>query len=134
MFCGTIVTLALLMMTITNQLVFSAVVVKPYRDSFDVIDSYYMSHSEILGTIYDAEQARIQHGPNLSSIANKMRLKMNSRYTDDFHCFASIDPISGALWAKPHFVYLKSDSGDNMHIVCFKSPWTNQGASAFKIL
>lgn len=116
-----IVVTFVLWMTVSNKVVNSAVDVKPYRDSFDVLRSMAMPHLEILGTIYDAEQARIQHGRNLTAVSIYMQGKFLSRYGHDANCFANIGAMSGRFWASPYFIYLKSDTSDNMHIVCYKS-------------
>lgn len=120
-----IVVTFVLWMTISNNVVFSAVEVKPYRDSFDVLQSNAMTHSHILETIYDAEQARILHGRNLTAVSSYVRSKFESRYNYDANCFANIGPISGGFYANPYFIYLKSDTADNMHIVCFKTRYND---------
>lgn len=95
-----------------------------YNDSFDVLQSHAMTHLKIFETINDAEQARIQHSTDFTKISEYMRVKFAARYRNDANCFTNIGPISGGFWANPYFIYLKSVTGDNMHIVCFKSPFS----------
>lgn len=93
-------------------------------DSFNVLKSHAMTQLEILDTINDAEEARIQHSKDFTKISEYMRVKFAARYRNDANCFTNIGPISGGFWANPYFIYLKSVTEDNMHIVCFKSPYS----------
>lgn len=117
------ITSLLFWMVVTDNFVFSAVVVKPapYRDSFDVVQSRNFTDTQILETIYNAEQARILHGTNLTKIADYMITKSNYRFGHDNNCFVNIGEISGGFYAVPNYIYLKSDTGDNMYIICFKT-------------
>lgn len=114
-------------MIINNSVCFSAVETKPYKDSFDVVQSHTMSHLEILDTVYDAEQARILHRNNLTAISKHMQSKFTLRYDKTTHCIVNIGEISGTIWALPHFIYLKSDTNDNMYILCTSEPSTSIG-------
>lgn len=115
------ITLVLWMTIIGQNAVLSAVDVQPFKDSFYVLQSHEMSHTSILQTIYDAEQARLLYGDNLTEIGLHMNTEFRIRYGYDSNCFVQIDQIRGTFWAKPYFIYLKSDSSDNMHIICYKT-------------
>lgn len=115
----------LLAVVIENHPVFAAALILPYKDSFEVLQSQGFSHTGTLQIIFDAEQARLQHGSNLTKIAYDLRDRLSERHDHDWHCFVNIGEMRGSFFAKPNYIYLRSDSGDNMHIVCFKTPWVD---------
>lgn len=113
-----------LWMTTSNNVVFSTADIKPYRDSFDILKSQNMTFFDSLDTVYDAEQARVKHLTNLTAISRYMREKFE-RFGPYPNCFANTGAIIGEFYATPQFIYLKSDTTDNMHIVCYKTCTVN---------
>lgn len=117
--------LLLNVLTLTLLATHAAIDLQPYKDSFEVVKSKGFSHVDLLQVTYDAEKARKDHGMDLSKIANSVRYQLSLRHGYDWHCFVNIGETRCSFFAKPSYVYLKSDSGDNMHIVCFKTPWVD---------
>lgn len=100
----------------------NADVAVPYRDSFKVLRSNAMNEVQTLQMIKHAEDARNAHGTDLTSIAVFLQGKFYELYKrGDCHCFVNIGEIRGGLVAIPHFIYLKSDTQDNLHILCFET-------------
>lgn len=114
-----------LWLSVYNNAIFTAAKILPYRDSFDVVQSEGFDRAGILLAISDAEQARISHGTNLTKVADSMRENFDVRYGYDWHCFGSIGQIRSSFWSLNVYIYLKSDTADNMYILCLQS--TNSG-------
>lgn len=97
-----------------------AVKISPRRDSFDVIKSVGFSQSEQLLAIYEAEQARLLHGTDLKSIAIHMRGRCEAHFGMDFHCIADTKKPNITFWYLQKYIYLKSDTADNLQTLCIK--------------
>lgn len=101
--------------------VFTEAKIQPYSDSFDVVKSLGFAHTATLEALYDAEQARVHHGANLTEVTDYIRRKFDSRLGYDWHCFGSVGEIGSSFWARFSYIYLKSDTADDMNILCMRT-------------
>lgn len=114
-----------LWITVNNAAVFTAAKDQPYRDSFNVIKSQGFNHTSTLEFIYDAEQARIKHRTNLTLIADDLGTTMCQKFTCDWNCFVNTGKINSKFYTLQFYMYVKSDTTDNMYILCFKTDYRN---------
>lgn len=110
-----------LWMTMYNNSIFTAAKIQPYHGNFDVFMSAYFSDAETLDAIDYAGQARMLHGTNLTKVAEHMRGKLYSRCIGDWHCYASFGEIRGSFRPRRAYIYLRSDTADEMHIFCLQT-------------
>lgn len=97
----------------------------PYSYSFGVVQSVAMTTSDIETAIYDAQDARKRHGDKITAIAQYMHGKFTARHGHLSNCFASLRAIRGTFYVSPYFVLLRSGMGDNLHIACFTTPFSD---------
>lgn len=94
----------------------------PHNGSFVVLNSNAMSDVEIHKMVKVAEDARVTYGMNTTKLARYVQHKFFYLYEKaDCHCFVNIGEVKGSLVAKLHFIYLKSDTQDDLHILCFET-------------
>lgn len=98
----------------------STVAISPRRDSFDVVKSVGFWQHESLLAIHEAEQARKLYGRNLRSIAIHMKNTCQAHFGWDFHCIAAYEKPVIVFWYFQKYIFLKSDTSDNLQILCIK--------------
>lgn len=100
--------------------VFTGAKIQPYRDSFDVVKSQGFNRTGILLAISDAEQAKTLHGTNLTKVAEYMSEHLEITYRDLIYwiCVVNLGEVSSRFFSFSLYIYLKSDTADNMHILC----------------
>lgn len=129
----TIVTFALWMI-ISRNFVNSALEIKSYPNSFEILDFNSIGPTERQEIINDAEQARIQHGTNLTKIADYMRGKFATKKGHNGNCFVNAGRIRASFYSTPYFIYMKSNTSDDMHIVCYRTFYDDCSGGQKKVL
>lgn len=104
-----------------------------HKESFNVLDHRSMTLEEQMEIIHHAEEARWRYGTNLTRLSEHVYLYFVRLYGDDGNCFANIGEIHGVFWTNPYFIYLKSNTSDDMHIVCYKARHRECSSVQYKI-
>lgn len=74
---------------------------------------------EQLQFIHYAEEARKAHSNDLSELSRVLNKKLYKEMgLKHCFCFAQTQPINGHFWHKEKYIHVKSDTNDNMQILC----------------
>lgn len=88
---------------------------------FIQLQSTGLTQSEINQITSDTEQARIRNNGNPVGIAKDMKDTLGARYGIYWNCIVIYRPVFGSYWYEQYYIYMVSDTGDNMNVMCFKA-------------
>lgn len=95
--------------------------VQPRRDSFVVHFEKNFTLTEQLEFVHYAEAARNKYGTNLTSIASDIGKKVNKVMgLRDSYCVVQTQPIHARYATDSKMIYLKTDTADNLRILCVR--------------
>lgn len=121
MFHRLILTLILLLNGYTFIFCKSTDRVQPRKDSFVVHFEKNYTLTEQLEFVHYAEEARSKYGNNLTGIAGEMGKKVNKVMgLRDSYCIVQTQPIHARYATDQKMIYLKTDTADNLRILCVR--------------